>query len=253
MKLTNDIRMAAHWANGHSLLISEDNEAIAEEKPAIEEPAAFLDITDEGYTKAIKGLDYKALAPINKDGKQNSQKSRLQDASGRLTKMLVSAKSTGEVQAILTQAQQNMGDVMKAAASGDKEAMAIVRRLHKLMRRANQKIRDLTKEDEVSKKQKRAKEKELEQLSKQLEDELKRKIALRKQKEKRYLLDPSVRNSKKQQPSQDSSISTAELEAKMRMLEFAFKTAHSAVSPAFSQSAAPTSTDGAETAENIEP
>ena len=237
MKLTDDYSMSrVVWDAGLSVQTPEEQAAQAGALLNYEDPAVLLDLSFD----ALKFLDF----PINErdgsaknklfnmefpDAKTENKGNGIEDSSGRLTKMLVAARSREEVQYIISKAYTNMGEALKAAAGGDEKAMDIVKRLNRLIRRANRKIRDLTKENDVRQKQKRAEKKELEQLSRQLKDELKRKIAERKQREKRYLFDTKQASNKKQYPITNFSI--AALEAQMRMLEFAQKMAHTSIAP----------------------
>ena len=180
-----------------------------------EEPPVFLDLSFD----ALNNMDSlsKTFGASNSNSENAVNKGNgLIDQSGRLTKMLVAAKSKGEVQNIMSRAYENLGEAIKAAASGDSDAMEVVRRLNKLIRRANRKFRDLTKESEVRDKQKRAEKKELEQLAQQLKEELKRKIAERKQREKKYLRDADSKEGGKKPPPIGPS--AAAIEAKMLQL-----------------------------------
>ena len=227
MKLTNDLQAPSTWIAGQKYRNEGEQTNPAEEEAAFEEPAEILELSLEALRKDAKD---DAVADNFSVAERNNKKSDIEDASGRLTRMLVSAKSSIEVQNVLSQAYKNLGDALTAAASGDDKAMEVVRRLNRLIRRANRKIRDLSKEDETRIKQKRAEKKKLEQLSKQLKDELKRKIAERKQRERKYLTEPRPQNSKPKAPAFDYSV--AALEAKMRMMEFAHKMAQISADPA---------------------
>ena len=244
MKLNNDMRVQVARRYEQFITASDEQESAATDSATSqdsarlqEEPAAVLELSF-----GVLGKDEKNLFPgIGKGDKaskpQDKKGSGINDSSGRLTKMLVSAKSKAEVQAVLSQAYHDLGEALKSATGGDQKAMDVVRRLHKLIRRANRKFKDLTKEEEISRKQKKAKKDELEQLAKQLEEELKRKIAMRKQREKKYLNDPPPRNRGKQQNNADPALSA--LEAKLRMLDIASK------SPQPQIMAMPVAADGA--------
>ena len=221
MKLNNDLTMPTQWDLKQEPPPTQEQTVPEEEDLFFKEPAAIVELSFESLYKNAKDKTSEIDLAVPK---QDSKGSGVDDHSGRLTKMLVAAKSKEEVQAVLSQAYKNLGDALKAAAGGDKEAMAVVKRLHKLIRRANRKTRDLMKEDATRKKQKNAEKEKLEQLSKQLEIELKIKLAERKQREKRYLLDAHLPNNKKQNAA--PGVSTAALEAKIRMIEMMYAMAH---------------------------
>ena len=228
MKLVNDLSNPTTWACEQGHLIGGTQGTLTEDtSQQVEEPAAILELSFDNLNKELK--DKSSITGLSETISENKD-SGIEDASGRLTRMLVAARTKEEVYEVLSQAYKNLGDALMAAASGDEKAMDIVRRLNKLIRRANRKNRDLAKESEVRKKQKRAEKEKLEQLSRQLRDELKRKIAERKQREKKYLSD-SNQNNKTQQPRFSTSI--AALEAQLRMLEIAYGVANSSAAPTF--------------------
>lgn len=117
--------------------------------------------------------------------------SDLEDASRRLTKWLVASKTQFEVQLVLGEAHQHIGKLRMVALSGDEEAIkaanAIIRKLEKLVRRGNRKLTDLGKEDVLRRAQEKAEKDEQIQRAKQIEAELKRKLAERKKREEDYL------------------------------------------------------------------
>ena len=231
MRLTGENQTPNAWASGslQNVLFQEAQTAAAAAESLfedlLEEPPVLLELSFDALNKDTLSKTFSAdTSKAGAAGKGNG----LIDNSGKLTKLLVSAKSKGEVQNILSRAYENLGEAIKAAASGDSDAMEVVRRLNKLIRRANRKFRDLTKESEVRDKQKRAEKKELEMLAQQLKDELKRKIAERKQRERRYLRDADPKDGNKRPPP--IGVSAAAVEAKM--LELALKMAHMAHMPA---------------------
>jgi len=122
-----------------------------------------------------------------------SGKADLEDASRRLTKWLVASKTQFEVQLILGEAHQHIGKLRMVALSGDEEAIkaanAIIRKLEKLVRRGNRKLTDLGNEDVLRRKQAKAEKDEQIQRAKQIEAELRRKLAERKKREEEYLND----------------------------------------------------------------
>ena len=221
MKLENDLLMPTQWGSKQAPPPPQEQAEPEEEKQLFKEPAVILELSFESFYKSVNEKKPGADLAVPK---QDSKGSGVDDHSGRLTKMLVAARSPEEVQAVLSQAYKNLGDALKAAAGGDEDAMAVVKRLHKLIRRANRKTRDLMKEGATRKKQKNAEREKLEQLSKQLELELKIKIAERKQREKKYLLDAHLPSNKKHNPL--NGVSAAALEAKIRMIEMMYAMTH---------------------------
>ena len=222
MKLTNELPLPSLWEFQTEPAPLQDSPVCEEENTLSKEPAVILELSFESLSKSSKD---KANGVDNTTSKQNKQLNEVNDQSGRLTKMLITAKSKEQVQAVLSQAYNNLGDALKAAAAGDKDAMDIVKRLNKLIRRAYRKTRDLMKEDDVRKKHKRAEKEKLEQLSRQLEIELRVKMAERKQREKKYLIDAYPPHSKKQNPL--LGFSSAALDAKIKMIELLSNLAHS--------------------------
>lgn len=136
------------------------------------------------------------------------------DKSGKLTRRLVTAAFQGEVQAIISEAYENLTEWLKAAMAGGEDAgkaFAAIRRLNRLIRRCQRKIGDLDKEDALRLKQARAEQKQQELRAKQIEQELRRRIYERKQREQRYLRDTREENRKPFGPQQ----SPAALQAKI--------------------------------------
>ena len=152
-----------------------------------DESAAFLELSEELLEK-MKG----SIVPEDKlaEAAEASEEGEgLKDETRRLTRKLVNSRSTLEVQDVLREAFQHMKDAIMAAAMGDKKAMAILRKLQKLVRRGNRKISDLHKEQELREKQQRAEKKEQEQIAQRLREELKRALLERKRRERKYLQD----------------------------------------------------------------
>ena len=123
----------------------------------------------------------------------NSGEADLEDNSRKLTRLLVAAKSQFVVQLVLGEAHKDMVNLRMAAISGDKEliakANAIIRRLEKLIRRGNRKITDLGTEDRIRRDMEKAEADAKVERAKQIAADLKRKLAERKTREKRYLED----------------------------------------------------------------
>ena len=206
-----------------------------------EEPAVLLDLSAFKKSEKTDETNLKFAADKTESGSGN-----LDDASGRLTRRLVAAKTREEVHSILSEAYKNLGDALSAAAGGDDEALEIVRRLNKLIRRANRKVGDLTKEDDIRRREKSAKKKELEQLAEQLKQELKRKIAERKRREKKYLKDADKKDGATK-PAVEK-ISTSALDARIHILTHqmalsAISTLTTAITPGEVSISAPAESD----------
>ena len=211
MKLTDDLQTAHAWGTANNFRSSENQTAASAAAAFFEEPEVLLELS---FYAVNKDSNEKTLGTNLKYNKADKNSSGVEDHSGRLTRRLVNAKSTMEVQAVLAGAYKNLGDALQAAAGGDEKAMEVVRRLNKLIRRANRKVRDLNKEEDIRQRQKKAEKKELEQLKRELEEELKRKIAERKQRERKYLRDVNPPNKKPVHPI--AVPSAAALQARMQ-------------------------------------
>ena len=173
--------------------LSEDPAALIEPPfdESDEEPAALLELSF-----AARNLDAEngTLSNIHEKDDAKESDSKIDDPTYRLTRRLVTAKTINEVHSILFEAFKSLGDTIQAAATGDKKAQNVLRRLNKLIRRATRKVRDLGNEDEIRRKKEQARRKEIEHLARQLEQELKRKLEERKRREMRYLRDAKTEN-----------------------------------------------------------
>ena len=178
-----------------------------------DESAAVLDLTKETQEKLgnIKPRENERTENV-----KDAQSVRPPDETRALTRRLVSAKSPIEVQSILADAYNNMREWQKLAATGDEQAIKVVRKLGRLVSRGNRKITDLNKETVMHQRQQRAENAEKAQLAKRLENELKEAKRERKARERRYLqnLDSETDDEK----STEFGPSIAETEAKIRQL-----------------------------------
>ena len=152
-----------------------------------------LSDSEAGDEASQKSEVKSAFVPPIHEPDENGKSSNLEDPTRRLTRMLVAARTINEVHSVLSEAFKKMGDIIQAAASGDEDARRILGRLNKLIRRATRKVSDLNKEDQTRIKEANARKKEIEQLARQLELELKQRIAERKRREKGYLRDKDSR------------------------------------------------------------
>lgn len=172
---------------------------------------------DEEKIGLLKAFADSAEAAADKKGQQGG----VDDPTARLTKRLVAAKVRDEVLSVMSEAYKAIGEALKAAAGGDDEAMEVVRRLNKLVRRVNRKLKDLDNEAELGRKAERARKKELEQLARQHELELKRRMAERKKREREYLDDPDAQDkdeTAEQFQISFGAMSKEQLEAMIRQL-----------------------------------
>jgi hypothetical protein len=164
-------------------------------KPDIKTPAQ-LPAEPEGKAAAAPPPD-EVAATLEFSESSRAEKSAVNqkspgptDHSGRLTQRLVAASFQLEVHSIISEAYQNLSDWYKAAMGGgedSKKAFAAIRRLNRLIQRAQRKIGDLDKEDLLRAERKRAEKQQQEHRAKQIEQDLSRRMHERKQREQRYL------------------------------------------------------------------
>jgi len=182
-------------------------------KPADSESGFTLpQSTDDELKKAfgaIKAENMRAKAD------EQSNNGNPKDETQRLTRALVAAKTTMEVQNVLSEAFKCLFPLQMAAAKGDEKAAAIVIKLNKLISRSNRKIRDLNKEESLRMRKDRAEKREQKNLEEQARLELKRAEQERKQREKKYLHEAET--AKNKFPGIPSP-SLAATEAKIRAL-----------------------------------
>jgi len=177
-----------------------------------DETAALLDWTDETREK----LGNMALRGNERTEETNEgEPPRPNDDTRKLTRMLVAAKSPDEVQFVLVDVYNHMREWQELAANGDKKAMAVVRKLNRLISRGNRKISDLNKEIIMHQRQQAAEQSEKNQLAKRLEIELKEAQRERKARERRYLQE---QDDDDDEESAESGPTVAETEAKIRQL-----------------------------------
>jgi len=177
-----------------------------------DEPAAMLDLSQNVRKKLsnIKMQKDRGAGEVAAEGEGKPP-----DKTGRLKRMLVAAKSPVEVQSVLAEVFNHMREWIKLAAEGDKKAMAVVRKLNKLVSRGNRKIRDLNKEQVMLQRQQKAEKAQQEQTAQRLRDELKRAERERKRRERRYLQE---KDEYKEDEPAGTGPSTVATEAKIREL-----------------------------------
>jgi len=201
-------------AKGQVAMLSEDPAEMSTDQDAVpsEEPAAVLELT---YGALKEKHD--AIYAENQQAQDvtSAKSSNIVDETYKLTRRLVAALTQQMVRDVLSDAYKHMLDLHLAAAAGDKKAAAAAKRLDKLISRANRKIRDLNKEDNMLQKKKNAEKAKQEQIARRLLAELKRAIKERKQREKKYLHDAKTHDDNA--PAL-SGPSIASLEAKIMAL-----------------------------------
>jgi len=197
-----------------------DLSSLTEQEPQNEQNADFFDmsavllgLSDEAESKLWNLKLNEERQAQNVDSKGDNG---LRDETLRLTRMLVAARSTISVQAVLSEAYKNMQEWQKAAITGDKKAAAVVRKLNKLISRGNRKVRDLHKENEMLIKQKRAEKAKKEHIANRLREELKQAVLKRRQRERRYLQDRDLYREEDEKKGQEPN--DAATEAKIMAL-----------------------------------
>ena len=202
---------------GEGLLGQVDRSATAELAAALhDEPAATLELSQDAMNR-LRGMPVpgEARAKAASIGQGGSPP----DETRRLLRQLVSAKSQDEVRNVMSEAYKSLIGWYMASGSGDKNATAVIRQLNRLISRANRKIRDLNKEDDLQHRHKRAEKADQEHLERKLREELLRARLERRQREQRYLHDPDPKRSNA--PPVAGVPSIAKLEAKIRALSVA--------------------------------
>lgn len=184
--------------------------------------AAFYEAAKE-ETDTLAGATQSAAADFG------VSVSKPTDNSGEYTRRLVAAKSQFAVRDILTNAHSDLVSMrMVAAMTVDKEdaaeARACIKRLEKLVRRGNKKIRDLDSEDGLKMKETRAKQERKLERVREIKAELRRERMKRLNREQGYLLEQieAMLNGRKPNPknaqnSQLDATSEAAIEAQAQM------------------------------------
>jgi len=178
-------------------------------------PADLFDLSEEAKEKLKNDMMANIQAEAAED--DNEGGGELTDNSRRYTRMLVSAKSHMEVQDVLSAVYKDKMELIKAAAFGDESAKAIIRKLDKVIRRGNRKMRDLSKEIQLLQRQQRAEKKEQEEIARKVREELKRAQLERQQRERKYLDERDDDDDEETAPA-ISGPSMAATEAKIRAL-----------------------------------
>ena len=190
MKLNNDVKALAAWTQRQNTQQAKGTNEKNPEKllAADKDPAAILELSFNAANEDKRNSILEALEKMRPQESDGS-KSGVDDPTRGLTRRLVAARTTIQVQNVLRDAFKAMGDLIKAAASGCDDADAILRRLQRLIRRATRKVRDLQNEDDIRRKEAQARQREMENLARMYEEELRRRIAERRRREEGYLRD----------------------------------------------------------------
>lgn len=126
-------------------------------------------------------------------GKFQLQTSKPKDSSSQLTKRLVNASGQVEVRQVVAKASSEMVNLKMIAAVGNKEdaavARAAIRRLERLIGRAQRKIRDLDDEDILRVRKAKAEKQRESKKAEEIKKELRERMAKRQMRERGYLLD----------------------------------------------------------------
>jgi hypothetical protein len=205
MKLSNDVKaLTARTQRQNTQQTKGTNEKNPEKTLAADkdpaaighvaiDPAAILELSFNAANEDKRNSILEALEKMRPQENDGS-KSGVADPTRMLTRRLVAARSTIQVQNVLRDAFKAMGDLITAAASGCDDSNAILRRLQRLIRRATRKVRDLTNEDELRRKEAQARQREMENLARKYELELRRRLEERRRREDGYLRDSDSDN-----------------------------------------------------------
>ena len=220
-----------HQKKQHEKMYILDLSALKEQDeqnvPYFHEETDFLDLSKEAMDKHWGNMMESMHA--EEAGNEDEGGGELTDSSRRLTRMIVAAKTQLEVQDVLSEAHKDKMELIKAAAFGDEKAKAIIRKLDKVIRRGNRKIRDLGREMQLLQRQQRAERKEQEQIARKVREELKRAQLERQQRERKYLDERDDEDDEENRPAATGP-SMAATEAKIRALAQAMADLKSATS-----------------------
>jgi len=181
------------------------------------ESATMLDLSQDTRDKFGNMTALKQERAERTEAAEEGDDGRPADETRRLTRMLVAAKSPDEVQSVLAETYNHMREWQALAASGDKKALSVVRKLNRLVSRGNRKIRDLNKEQVMLIRQQKAEKAEQKQIAERLRFELEQAERVRKQRERRYLQEQDGNDDDDDEPD-EMGPSMAATEAKIRAL-----------------------------------
>jgi len=162
---------------------------------ALEKQSAFFLEQDEDLFDFHAWAEQNDQAHMSILAEQNEAASgnreRPTDNSGNLTRRLVSANNTFIIHRIIGDAFMDLGELRMALAHADDEESEqlrqIIRRLERVVRRGNRKIRELSREASLERKAEKAERDDQAQRAREIEAEMKRQILRRRQRERGYL------------------------------------------------------------------
>jgi hypothetical protein len=155
--------------------------------------AALREEQKQALQEQINTMDKSIFSSLFKKEETTDSASTesIKDHSAGLTSRLVSSVGQLEVRQVIAEANKNLAELRVSASSGDKAAKEraeeLMSKLDKLLKRADRKLMDLGKEDDLKLQKVRAQRKKQLQLEKELADELHRRQTERRNREKDYL------------------------------------------------------------------
>jgi DNA-binding transcriptional ArsR family regulator len=216
MRLDNYVKSHVAWNRGQNVKYVKGKTADIVPVADLAETPVLLDLSPGAGNTAKENCILETLRPQRDD---EANKSKIEDPTRRLTRRLVAARTTLQVQSVLRDAFKSLGEVIQAAASGDEEAQKILRRLQRLIRRATRKVRDLNTETDLRRKEDKSRRREMEHLAREYEQELRRRLAERRRREEGYLRDTDSNNNNSILPINavlSTSFSAAQIKAMAR-------------------------------------
>ena len=147
-----------------------------------------------GHPKSLKdNFDWSKNAVSSAKNNFNYEPKKPSDNSSALLVRLVAATGQFEVRQVIADASKDLVELrITAAMSKGKDAElanAAVAKLEKLISRAQTKIKDLNKEDDMKLQHTKAKRQKLEKRAEEIKEELRKHIQKRKEKENKWLLE----------------------------------------------------------------
>ena len=138
--------------------------------------------------------------PENSGGNNKIRASMPDDNVGQLASELANCQTKLDVQQVSSKAMRALANLRMAGALSegkDKEKIAqMIRRMQKLIKRVRIKMKNLTKEEELQNRQKKAEEERKEQEARQIRDELRNRRNKRQREERDYAIKESVGGSR---------------------------------------------------------
>lgn len=168
----------------------DDEDSVTLSKEALESGEPDAVEREEEETQAVGQTEQEGASQTSGVSMSTSSP---EDSSGALTRRLVAAGDQFEVQMILSEAFKNMTGLRMIAAmgSGDdaKTAKTYLRKMEKVVRRGRRKIKDLGKEEALTRNQIRAEREHQKERAREIKAELRKRMLERKRRENGYLKD----------------------------------------------------------------